>query len=209
MKKRTINILWAFALLCLLLACSKAEERLQTITAEDVGQGLVIVNSLAETLSVLDGSGRIHSDVQVTGAAPNAVILDDPYLYVVNSLSNSIEVVKAGNLKIVSEISLGAGRNPLCAAVIRPGLIAVTAFLTHSLEIVDIRARKVVRSIDLSDIDLPRDAPAVGGRAYPYGVAVSGGRIFVTLANLTDAYGGLTAAGRAWSRSWMPGATGS
>ncbi|MEN6474050.1 MAG: PKD domain-containing protein [Syntrophaceae bacterium] len=195
MNKRIINALCAFVLLSLLCACSKAEERRQSVTAEDVSRGLVIVNSLAETLSVLDGRGRIHTDVQVTGASPNAVISDESYLYVVNSLSNSIEVLKAGNLEMVSEISVGAGKNPMAAAVIRPGLIAVTAFLSQSLEIVDIKAKKVVRSIDLKDIDLPRDSAGVGGRSYPYGVAVAGGRIFVTLANLTDAYGGLTAAG--------------
>jgi len=195
MNKRILNILYLLALLGLLLACSKAGERMQTIAAEDVGQGLVIVNSLAETLSVLDGRGRMHSDVQVTGASPNAVLLDGSHLYVVNSLSNSIQVLKAGDLALVSEISVGAGKNPMAAAVIRPGLIAVTCFLGNSVAIVDIKARKVVRSVDLSHIDLPRDDPAVAGRGYPYGVAVSGGRIFVTLSNLTDAYGGLTAAG--------------
>jgi len=195
MKKRMRNALYAFALLCIVLGCSKAQERAQPITAEEVGQGLVMVNSLAEPVTVLDKGGRIHGDVQVTGAAPNAVISDDQYLYVVNSLSNSIEVLKAGNLELVSEISVGAGKNAMCAAVIRPGLIAVTAFLGHSVEIVDIKARKVVRSIDLSHLDLPRDVAAVGGRSHPYGVAVTDGRIFVTLANLTDHYGGLTAAG--------------
>ena len=195
MKMRLTNVLCVFALLSLAWACSKAEERMQSITAEDVSQGLVIVNSLAETLTVLDEGGSVHGDVQVTGAAPNAVLLDDSYVYVVNSLSNSIEVLKSGNLELESEISLGAGKNPMATAVIRPGLIAVTAFLTHSLEIVDIQAKKVIRSIDLSDIDLPRDSQSVAGRVYPYGVAVAGGRIFVTLANLTDAYGGLTAAG--------------
>jgi len=195
MKKRIINALCFFALLSLLWACSKAEERMQSITAEDVSQGLVIVNSLAESLTVLDENGRIHADVQVTGAAPNAVIADESYLYVVNSLSNSIEVLKAGNLDLVGEISVGAGKNPMAAAVIRPGLIAVTAFLAHTLEIVDIKAKKVVRSIDLSDIGLPRDVSGVAGRSFPYGVAVANGRIFVTLANLTDHYGGLTAAG--------------
>lgn len=182
-------------LLLALCACDKAGTQADTVSAEDIAQSLVVVNTLAETLSVVDTQGDIHNNVQVTGAAPNAILHDAPYLYVVNSLSNSILVLKDSNLSVVREISVGAGVNPMHAALIRSRLLAVTGFLAHTLAIVDIDAGRVVHSIDLSDVPLPRDDPAIGGKAYPYGVAVSNGRIFVTLANLTDYCGGLTAAG--------------
>lgn len=192
MNKVKLSVIVILLALC---ACDKAGTKSEAVTAEDVAQSLVIVNTLAETLSVVDTQGQVHNNVQVTGASPNAVIHDAPYIYVVNSLSNSILVLKDRDLSIVREISVGGGANPMHATLIRSRLLAVTGFLAHMLVIVDIDSGRVVHRIDLSDIALPRDDPAIGGKTYPYGVAVSNGRIFVTLANLTDHYGGLTAAG--------------
>lgn len=192
MKRIRLGII---GLLLIVSACDKAGTKDAAVDAEAVARSLVIVNTLAETLSVVDTAGGVHNNVQVTGAAPNAILHDPPYLYVVNSLSNSIEVVRDSDLAVVCEISVGKGKNPMHAALIRPRTLAVTGFLSQTLEIVDIETRRVVRSIDLAGIALPRDDPAIGGKSYPYGVAVNKGRIFVTLANLTDAHGGLTAAG--------------
>ncbi|MEA3222698.1 MAG: PKD domain-containing protein, partial [Thermodesulfobacteriota bacterium] len=64
-----------------------------------------------------------------------------------------------------------------------------------SLDIVDVGHGRVIYSVDLTTIELPRDNEDVAGSCYPYGVAANNGKIFVTLANLTDHYGGLTAAG--------------
>lgn len=190
--KRVITIVW---MLSMLWACSKAQVQQESTSAEDVRQGLVIVNNLAETLSVKDSTGRMHNNVQLTGASPNAILSDPPYIYVVNSLSNSIQVLDASSLATVREISVGPGKNPMCLGLIYSKLIAVSGFLAQTLDIVDIQAGQVLKSIDLSGIPLPRDVPAIGGKAYPYAVAVANGRIFVTLANLTDHYGGLAAAG--------------
>lgn len=192
MKRIKLGII---GLLLLVSACDKAGTKGAAVDAEAIARSLVVVNTLAETLSVVDTTGGVHNNVQVTGAAPNAILHDAPYVYVVNSLDNCISVLRESDLSLVSEVPLGAGTNPMHAAIIRPRLLAVTGFLKHTLKIVDVDSKKVVCSIDLSATPLPRNDPAIGGKSYPYGVAVNQGRIFVTLANLTDAHGGLTAAG--------------
>jgi DNA-binding beta-propeller fold protein YncE len=194
-KKGLFIIIIAFILVLGVAACDRAENRMGVGSAEDILDSLIMVNNLAETLSILDTQGKIHNNVQLTGSSPNAIVHDPPYIYVVNSLSNSLEVLSDIDLSIIGEISVGAGRNPMQAALIQKRMLAVTSFLTGCLDIVDIDTKKVARSIDLSGIELPRDVPEIRGKSYPYGVTVNAGKIFVTLANLTDHYGGLTAAG--------------
>ncbi|MCD6570188.1 MAG: PKD domain-containing protein [Deltaproteobacteria bacterium] len=195
MKKITLALIW-FVLILSLGACDKAGEQMSlgTVAPEAVSGGLVILNNLAETISVLDSSGALHNNVQFTGSSPNHILYADPYIYIVNSLSNSIEVLSAKDLSIIKEISVGTGKNPMFAAIIRDHVLAVTEFKEGGLDIVYID-RGIVNPVDLTEIKLPRDNNDVAGWCYPYGVAVNNGKIFVTLANLTDYYGGLTAAG--------------
>ncbi len=199
MKRLVIGILLA-VLFAFSYGCDKAGTNADIVSdsidsSVDLSRSLIIVNSLAETLSILDDSSVIHNNIQLTGAAPNSILYDDPYVYIVNSLSNSVLVLNDNDLSVAAEVSVGTNRNPMYAVVIGKGKLAVSCFVSHALEILDISQKKVTSSIDLSGIPLPSDVAGITGRSYPEGVAVSGGRIFVVLSNLTDYYGGLTAAG--------------
>jgi YVTN family beta-propeller protein len=198
MKRLCIFLIIAFVFL---YGCDKAGTNADVISENldsgsvDLSQSIIIANSLAETLSVLDNNGVIHNNVQVTGAAPNSILYEAPYVYVVNSQSNSVLVLNEKDLSVVSEISLGTNKNPMYAAVAGGHLLVVSGFISHTLDILDTSQKKVTSSIDLSAITLPCDVAGIAGKSYPQGVAVTGGRIFVALSNLTDYYGGLTAAG--------------
>jgi PKD repeat protein len=199
MKRLCIGI-FLVVLLSFSYGCDKAGTNAEIVSdsidsSVDLSRSLIIVNSLAETLSILDDNSHIHNNIQLTGAAPNSILYEKPYVYIVNSLSNSILVLKDSDLSVAAEVSVGKNKNPMYAASIGNNQLAVSCFISHSLEILDISQKKVRASIDLSGIPLPSDVAGITGRSYPEGVAVSGGRIFVALSNLTDYYGGLTAAG--------------
>jgi hypothetical protein len=179
-----------------LAACDKAPVQGSSEgESEGLSGAFLILNNLGETLSVAYPDGTVKNDVQLTGESPNDIILDPPYIYIINSLSNSVLVLGETDLKVVTEIGLGTGKNPMNACVISSGVIAVTEFRKGLLDIVDIAQRKVISTIDLSSITLPSDVQGIKGNVFPTGVAFSSGYIFVCLSNLTDAYGGLTAAG--------------
>ncbi|MEA2101802.1 MAG: PKD domain-containing protein [Thermodesulfobacteriota bacterium] len=191
-----------FILLCILsflCACDKSHEQNQigTLGSESIHNGLVILNNLGESMSVLDPDKNMHNRVQITGRCPNDIVEDSGYLYIVNSLSNSILVLNADTLSLVKEISLGVNKNPYHLAVVRKGIVAVTELQAGTLDIVDIERGLIIESIDLKKESWPEDLSEnfPDSFCYPHGVAVNKGHIFVTLANLTAAQGGLTAAG--------------
>ncbi len=186
---------WALVILC---GCDQAPQRNQlgTVGAEAMEEALVIINNLDEMLSVLDGDGQMHNQVQYTGNAPNDIVADADRLCIVNSLSNSILVLDSKTLAIEAEIAVGSGKNPYHAALVKGGVLAVTGLMSGTLDIVDIDARRLIASVDLRGIDLPSDPGTDHTHfCYPHGVAVNNGLVFVTLANLTNDNGGLTAAG--------------
>lgn len=195
MKNHIFTFLIGMFLLCI-CSCDKADEQsLQQLIAEVSADDVIILNNLGETLSVLKGDGSVYNNVQLTGSSPNQILSSGTEIYVINSRSNSIEVLSSGDLSIKRELSVGNNKNPMYAAIIREDVLAVSCFISQTLEIVDIDTSSVLCSIDLSEIDLPHDNPSVSGRPYPSGVAAGSGKVFVTLSNLTDHYGGLQAAG--------------
>ena len=183
-------------LIFLISGCDKAPVK-GSIDGESVNSAdrMVIVNNLGETLSVVYPDGAVKNDIQLTGQSPNDIVVGSPYLYIVNSLSNSVLVLSEENLSVISEISVGSGKNPMSACVISKGIVAVSCFRSGTIEIVDVVQGKVVNSMDLNSINLPSDVAVIAGKIFPTGIAYLAGKIFVCLANLTDAYGGLSAAG--------------
>ncbi len=196
MRKTIIAALAAILLLC---ACDKAEETVCPggfVAAEAISGSILVLNSLGETVSVLTEDAGIINDVFKTGSSPNEIIVDYPHVCIINSLSNSILVLNADTLTLTAETALGPNRNPHYGATVEHGVLAVSCFKQGCVAIVDLNSGTVQASIPLNDIVLPRDDASVAGRCYPSGVAVAGDRIFVTLTNLDDHQGGLTAAGK-------------
>jgi len=76
MKKKGLFII-AFILVLGVAACDRAENRMGVGSAEDILDSLIMVNNLAETLSILDTQGKIHNNVQLTvrPRTPSSTIL--------------------------------------------------------------------------------------------------------------------------------------
>jgi hypothetical protein len=192
MKRNVLLII----IILFLAACDKAQVMGSADGESTEGPGrMIILNNLGETLSIAYPNGNIRNDVQLTGESPNDMISDSPYIYIINSLSNSVLVLKENDLSVVTEIALGPGKNPMSACVISPGTVAVSCFRSGTVEIVDVIAGRVINSISLNNIILPQDISGISGKACPTGIAYVSGMLFVCLSNLTDAYGGLTASG--------------
>ena len=192
------GVMWVLSIFLLLLisGCDKAPVK-GSADGESASSAdrMVILNNLGETLSAVYSDGAVFNDIQLTGQSPNDIVVESPYLYIVNSLSNSVLVLNEENLSVIREISVGSGKNPMSACVISKGVVAVSCFRSGTIEIVDVAQGKVIRSIDLNTINLPSDTAGIAGKIYPTGVAYSSGKIFICLSNLTDEYGGLSAAG--------------
>ncbi len=188
---------YPFLILAMLLTgCDKAEEQMEIslpATSEDLSDGILIANNLGETLSILTPGGQIKNRIAYTGQAPNQILTDDEHIYIVNSLSNSIQVLNRTNLSPVKEISTGAKSNPWNAAIVAPGILAVSQFAAGALALIDINNGQILQSVDLNNVLLDQETNA--SLCSPTGVAVNGSRVYVTLGNLSNYQGGLTAAG--------------
>jgi YVTN family beta-propeller protein len=196
MKHAVLLITVLASIILIISGCDKAPVT-GSASGENIGQegAMIILNNLGESISVAYPDGNIKNNVQLTGESPNDIIADPPYIYVINSLNNSVLVLDDSDLRVVSEIGLGTGKNPMSACVISPGVIAVTEFRKGLLDIVDIKGKKILNTVDLNSIALPSDVAGIAGSVFPSGVAYASGCIFICLSNLTDAYGGLTSAG--------------
>ena len=89
---------------------------------EDNARELFIINSLAETISIIDADAgdEIASDVLTTGMWPNHCLFHRGRIYIVNSGDNSISVFDETSFEELGEIYLGAGSNPWMI-IIKPG----------------------------------------------------------------------------------------
>jgi len=77
-----------------------------------------ILNGLSETLSRINlESGAVENDILTLGVVPNHVVCNDDRLYVVNSISASLQVIAIENNQVVHEIPLPVNSNPWNVAV--------------------------------------------------------------------------------------------
>lgn len=188
------------ALLCaaLLVAISCDED---PETNDDFRHGeaayLVIGGGFSETLSVLRvGPGPsfdLFADVAPTGSAINHTVYRDGLLYAVCSLSNSV-VVYDRDLRVVREISVGEGTNPMSLAFVGDDLAWVTDLVADDVRLIDLgpgvaASERVSAIVEMPAGDaLPRDAGVAQSWARPGGAVVVGERLFVALAHLSGQY---------------------
>jgi len=72
-----------------------------------------VVNSLAETLSLIDlETGNVTNHITTLGETPNQVAYYDSYLYVVNSISSDVMKINLTTHQVVHDFLLPIGSNP-------------------------------------------------------------------------------------------------
>src|SRR5512142_2455946 len=111
---RSIAAFLAALLVLYAAGCDKSDNPVShSETSTDV---VLVVNSLGKTLSAIDFTQDVVlREVADLGNAPNQVVYKDKRVYVVNSLSNNIQVFKDTTLypyPLLGTVSLGAGTNP-------------------------------------------------------------------------------------------------
>jgi len=148
------------------------------------------------------------------GASPNHVWVEDPYVYVVNSLGNTLQILRRGtpespssdcsrplptpgggfpgglNLTTVGELNLGPTSSPQAIVKVDHSLFIPLWGGTGGVAQVDVAnpcAPSVTRVFDLSHLDL---RPFDGRRAYarPGAIASAWGKIYVALENLDPVF---------------------
>jgi hypothetical protein len=173
----------------------------QTILVADFDQKLR--QARASDLSPLPGETGL-------GPSPNHILVDDPFIYVVNSGDgtggNTLQILQRGpldagigqdaglQLTTVGQLNFGAATSPQAIAKLGNDLYiplyggptGVGAGLVH-VDVTTPSAPARRETIPFSGIDL---RSFDGGTTYPRaaGVAVHRGLIYVTLSNLTPAY---------------------
>lgn len=169
------RVLAAAGLSCALaFSCAAPEETGGGRDVPDLDRAVYIVNSQAETLSVLDLAGmKLYDDAITVGKWPNAVVPWDGRLFVVNSGDNSVQVFRESDYKLLKTIKLGSGRNPwalIVDPVRRQGF--VPNFMAGTATVIDLDTYEIIGG----EIDLDPESERTSG---PEGGCYLDGRIFI------------------------------
>ncbi|HID94870.1 MAG TPA: YncE family protein [Candidatus Latescibacteria bacterium] len=150
----------------LIAGCGKKEPvGPQTVSVPE--RAALIVNGLAETISILDiEQGVITNDVVTVGKWPNAIVIRDGRVYVVNSGDNNIQIFDLSNMLNVRFVDIGSNTNPMQMAFLNDRFAYVTTSVISGVSKVDLDLMKVVKVIPL-------------GQSLT-GVVAFGGKVYVT-----------------------------
>ncbi len=155
-KKHSLFSVSIVSLVCIIVftalsACMKPApfEPLKRTGFPDYADEVYIINSLAETISVIDAQSlTVHNNVAKTGTWPNHITMQGSMLYVVNSGNNSISLYDENTLSAAGTIAVGQNSNPWMAAfwsghaeMMVPNLAA------NNVAVIDAAARTVTRRI--------------------------------------------------------------
>lgn len=154
---------------------------------------LLIANGLSENITLIertDGVWSVTADAIETGQSPNFMTVRDGTCYLVNSLSNSIQIIDPENLETVREISTGAGTNPMVLDFVGETIVMVSCYLSNEVLMIDISEgtpfnERILKRIAMPEGDeLPHDT-GKASYARPGGLDVVGDRCYVACANLS------------------------
>ncbi len=98
-----------------------------------------VINTLGETLSQVDlGSGQVTPNSLTLGSAPNDIVISGTTGYVVNSLSNHLQVIDLENKQTIRTIEIFLGLNPYSIALDNNDRAYVSNLSTGSVSILDL-----------------------------------------------------------------------
>jgi YVTN family beta-propeller protein len=135
---------------------------------------LYIVNTLAQTLSVVDTDLlTITNNVLTTGLYPNQVVFRKGLGYVVNSGDNTIQRFNPKSNASIDTLNVGTGANPYSMIFASDTTAYVSNLYANTVAV----------------IDLSGSSPKVSGTIpvdnAPEGLAIAGGNLYVCCSNYT------------------------
>jgi len=100
-----------------------------------------VANNLSETLSKIDlATGMVETNALTLGSAPNDLVIEGTTAYVVNSLSNHVQLIDLNTPATISTIEIYQGMNPWAIALYDENRVFVTNFLTGNVSILDLES---------------------------------------------------------------------
>jgi YVTN family beta-propeller protein len=127
---------------------------------------LYVVNSQSRTLSRIDtATDAVNNSFAQLGNVPNKVIVDEEYLYVVNSGDNAVQKLNRNSGSTVQNIFIGLGVNPW-DAVLYENYLYVTGLFSNKVYKIDLQSGTVVASVNVG--------------IAPEGLHVLGNKLYVT-----------------------------
>jgi len=150
---------WLRAVVLVLLFAAIAQ-------AQTVYSNLFVVNGLGESVSMIDVSeNRVWNNVFTTDNVPNQMKIQGDSLYVLNSVSSTLQIFDLISKQEVKKIDLGTRKNPWDFTFCRStGKIFVSNLMANSVSVVDVASGSVVDSIAVGIS--PEGILAVNGRVY-------------------------------------------
>lgn len=136
------------------------------------GGGGMNVDGTASFIATGNGN-QVTLRVFDVGKVPNYMVIRGTEGYIVNSLSNNVQIVNLSTGTTVGTVSTGANSNPMKLALAPDGTAYVTNLMANNVAVIDLAGRRLVRTVDVSSAG-----------SGPTGVAVAGGKVYVTLTNM-------------------------
>ncbi len=152
----------------------------------------IVLDGLAGTASLVD----LEGDMEATpfhwqlGETPNDIIIDEDRALVVNSTSQTLQVLDLNadpSTATIHEVFLGDGTNPMSLALLSRNEVLVTLWLMNELVLVDLDAGGIVARAGLPSGEDLLPLGEMKPSALPQGVALTGdGRALVALNNMDE-----------------------
>ncbi len=145
---------------------------LSVITAFTQGtQNVYVLNTLGQTLSKVElATGVVQKNAVTAGLYTNQVVIRKQKAYIVNSGTNSIQIVDLSSLTTIDSIYVGSGSNPYYMDFLNDSIAVVSLLLTNELVVVNVDKGSIVTRVILYGTG-PEGVKVAGGKVY---VAMSG-----------------------------------
>lgn len=126
-----------------------------------------VINSLGETLSKVDlSTGQVTVNCITLDSSPNDIVIDGELAYVVNSLSNNVQIIDLTTEQTVGTIEIAMGVNPYYLVLENSDRGFVSNIMSGNVSVLDLNACTEVDTLYL------------GGA--PEGLCVAQDRLFIT-----------------------------
>lgn len=151
----------------LLIGCSSSTDSPFIPSASSVW----VVNSLGETLSKVNlDPDSVVVNAQLLGSAPNDIAVFKDRAYIVNSLSNNVQIINLTTEQTIGTIEIYLGLNPYNIVVENEQRAFVSNWLTGNVSVLDLTAAVETDTITTDGV--------------PQGLCIAAGRLFVSDINL-------------------------
>ncbi|HRY83037.1 MAG TPA: T9SS type A sorting domain-containing protein [Candidatus Cloacimonadota bacterium] len=125
---------------------------------------IYVVNSQSRTLSRIDTStDTVNNSFALLGNVPNKIVVDNDYIWAVNSGDNAIQKIDRDSGNTLSNIFIGPGVNPW-DAVLHEGMLYVSGLFTGKVYRVDLTSGSVTGSVSVGTA--PEALLVMGNKLY-------------------------------------------